>query len=99
MPYKVVISPIAKKNVKESVDFYCKYAPPKIAANFVVEYERALSTLKKNPHFRVYYRDFRGYPFKKYPYIIFYQINEDEKIVLVKAVFHTSQDPGKYKYF
>ncbi|MDR1783865.1 MAG: type II toxin-antitoxin system RelE/ParE family toxin [Dysgonamonadaceae bacterium] len=31
--------------------------------------------------------------------MIFYQINEDEKIVLVKAVFHTSQDPEKYKYF
>ena len=33
---------------------------------------------------------------RKYPYLILFEIAEKEKEVLIKAVFHTSQNPDKY---
>ncbi len=33
---------------------------------------------------------------KKFPFIVFYTIDEDLKIIVIKAVFHTSQNTDKY---
>jgi toxin ParE1/3/4 len=33
---------------------------------------------------------------KKFPFIVFYTIDEELKIIIIKAVFHTSQNPIKY---
>jgi hypothetical protein len=71
----------------------------KVASDFVAEYQKALTTIRKQPFFRIFYKDFRGYPLKKYPFIVFYQIQEKEKLILVKSVFHTAQNPDKYNDF
>ncbi|WP_354359720.1 type II toxin-antitoxin system RelE/ParE family toxin [Pedobacter sp. UYP30] len=42
------------------------------------------------------FENFRGLPMKKFPYIIFYTISEEQKTIIIKAVFHTSQDTEKY---
>jgi len=33
---------------------------------------------------------------KKFPFIVFYTIDEELKIIIIKAVFYTSQNPIKY---
>ncbi len=38
---------------------------------------------------------YRGLPLKKYPYTIFYKIDEDNKLILVNAVFQANQDTNK----
>ena len=58
-------------------------------------YELTLKKIAQNPFFQIYYKDFRGLTFSKYPYIIFFQIDETNKLILVKAVFNASQDIGK----
>jgi hypothetical protein len=30
MPYKIIVSPVAKNNVKEAVNFYCENATKKL---------------------------------------------------------------------
>ena len=70
MDYKIRISPIAKANIKEAVSYYKKEASLKVAQNFVKDYELALQKVKQNPFFQIYYKNFRGLPLKKFPYII-----------------------------
>ena len=95
MAYEVMISPIAKADVRKAVAYYKKEASLKVAQNFVEDYELTLKKIAQNPFFQIYYKDFRGLTFSKYPYIIFFQIDETNKLILVKAVFNASQDIGK----
>lgn len=95
MAYNVKISPVAKADVRKAVASYKKEASLKVVRNFVEDYELTLKKIVQNPFFQIYYKDFRGLTFSKYPYIIFYQIDETNKLILVKAVFNASQDIGK----
>lgn len=96
MDYKIEVSPIARNNIKESVAYYKANASVKVAKNFVENYLKTVEKIKRNPFYKVYYKNFRGLMLKKYPFIIFYQVDEIEKIIYIKAVFHTSQKPEKY---
>lgn len=33
---------------------------------------------------------------KKFPYVVFYTIDEVIKVIIIKGIFHTSQNPNKY---
>jgi plasmid stabilization system protein, relE/parE family len=33
---------------------------------------------------------------KKYPYIVFYKVNDTEKQIIIKGIFNTYQDTSKY---
>ncbi len=67
----------------------------------VKKFEAALNlhlvSLEKYPFFQVRYDQVHCLPIKKYPYMIHYTISEKEKTVMVRAIFHTSQDPNKWK--
>ena len=95
MGFKVKISPIANTNVKQAVAYYKKEASAKIARNFVKDYQLTVQKIIRNPYFQIYYKDFRGLPLKDYPYIIFYQIDQAKKLILVKAVFNAKQNTKK----
>ncbi len=95
MDYKIRISPIAKANIKEAVSYYKKEASLKVAENFVKDYELTLQKVKQNPFFQIYYKNFRGLPLKKFPYIIFFQVDEIRKLISINAVFQGNQNIDK----
>lgn len=95
MGYKIRISPTAKSNIKEAVTYYKKEASLKVAQNFVKDYEQTLQKIIQNPFYQIYYKNFRGLPFKKYPYIIFFQVDENRKLISINAVFQGNQNIDK----
>ena len=56
-------------------------------------------SLEKNPFFKVWYNNVRALPLKKFPFILFYTLNEMNKTVEIRSVFNTYQDPKKYPWF
>ncbi len=95
MAYKIRVSPNAKLDIREAVAYYKKKASVKVAQNFVKDYELTLEKIKQNPLFQVYYKDFKGLPLKKYPYVIFYKIDQERKLILINAIFQANQDTNK----
>lgn len=95
MAYKIRVSPNAKLDIREAVAYYKKKASVKVAQNFVKDYEQTLEKIMQNPFFHVYYKDFRGLSLKKYPYVIFYKIDQEQKLILINAVFQANQDTNK----
>lgn len=93
MAFKVIVSPVAKSNVREAASYYKKEVSNRVAQKFVEDYEETIQKIKRNPYFQIYYKDFRGLTMRKFPYIIFYQVSEDK--ILVKAVFNGLQDIKK----
>ncbi|KEY19553.1 type II toxin-antitoxin system RelE/ParE family toxin [Kaistella antarctica] len=96
MDFRVQITLVAKTNQKQAVAYYKEKATLKVAQNFLKDYEKTLYKIKQNPYYQIYYKNFRGLPLKKFPYIVFYTIDENLKVITIKAIFHTSQNPGKY---
>lgn len=95
MDFKIKISSTAKTHVKQAVEYYKNNASLTVAQNFIQDYENTLERIKQTPFFQIYYKNFRGLPLKKYPYIIFFQVNENDKLILITAVFQANQNPNK----
>lgn len=96
MNYKIVLTPVAKQNIDEATAYYKNKVSARVAKLFIDDYRKAFKDILKTKYFRFFFQDFRGKPMKKFPYIVFYTIDEEQKIILIKAVFNTSQDDQKY---
>lgn len=96
MAYKILVTPDAIQNIDDAVYYYKKEVSVAVAKSFIDQYKRTFKDIVNTPYFQVFFQDFRGKPMNKFPYIVFYTIDESLKIIIIKAVFHTSQDPGKY---
>lgn len=96
MAYTIDIDPRAIRDVQQAIDYYEEQQ-----AGLGVKFENALNnqltTLEKNPFFQVRYDDVHCLPLKKFPYMVHFTVNENSKLVTVRAVFHTSLDPVKWK--
>jgi plasmid stabilization system protein ParE len=96
MSYNIIVSPIALKNIEEAVEYYILKANKKIALDFLNDYKKTYKTLQLNPFYQFHDNNYSFFPFKKFPYIAFFIVDEISKTVFLNAVFHTSQNPDKY---
>jgi|SRR3970040_294971 len=96
MIYKVIVSPIASKNIEDALEYYIYKVSKKVALDFLKDYRAAYKALQTNPFYQFHDTDYRFLPFNHFPYIAFFIVDEPSKTVFLNAVFHTSQDPEKY---
>ncbi|CAM3816000.1 Type II toxin-antitoxin system RelE/ParE family toxin [Flavobacterium branchiophilum] len=96
MNYKIIVSPIASKNIKNAVSYYVEEVSKKVANDFIKDFKKTYKTLQKNPFCQFHDNNYRFLPFSKFPYIAFFIVDEPSKTVFLNAVFHTSQNPEKY---
>jgi len=95
MSFKIVIEPRAIFDIQEAVDYY-DFKQIGLGEYFFQALEEHIEVVRNNPFFQIRYKDYYGLPIKKFPFIIFYFVQEEEKIVYVVSVFNTSLNPKKY---
>ncbi|MGN7809377.1 type II toxin-antitoxin system RelE/ParE family toxin [Flavobacterium johnsoniae] len=95
MIFNVVIEPRALVDIQNAIDYY-ESKQSGLGEYFYKVIDEHLDTLSKNPFFEIRYKDYRGLPTKKFPFIIFYFIDEKLKTVYILSVFNTSMNPAKY---
>lgn len=96
MNYKIIVSPIASKNIEDAVEYYIKEATKKVALDFLKDYRKTYKALQTNPFYQFHDNNYRFLPFDKFPYIAFFIVDEPSKTIFLNAVFHTSQNPDKH---
>ncbi len=94
MAYKIIVSPRAQKEIENAIDFYALYSTD-APMNFITLLSEAYATLQTNPFFRVRYKNIRAIKIKKFPYSLYFTINEDKNNVRVLACFHNKRNPDK----
>lgn len=94
MAYKVIVSPRAQKEIENAIDYYALYSS-KAPLNFVISLQDAYSALKDNPYFRVLYKNIRAFKIKRFPYSLYFVINEDKNTIRVLSCFHNKRNPNK----
>ena len=64
--------------------------------NFLKEYSSIKDFIKHFPHQHKYRGDLIGVPMKKYPYLVFYKVDDTKREIIIKDIFNTYQDTSKY---
>ncbi|TRX34913.1 type II toxin-antitoxin system RelE/ParE family toxin [Flavobacterium restrictum] len=98
MVYNLIVSPRAQKEIEKAIDSYLpNYLD--IPNNFVIQLQSVYNTLKTNPFFRIRYKNIRSLKLKKYPYSLYFVVNENRNTVRVLSCFHNKRDPKKQPRF
>jgi toxin ParE1/3/4 len=98
MAYNLLVSPRAQKEIEKAIDSYVpNYSD--IPNNFIIQLQSVYSTLKINPFFRIRYKNVRSLKLKKYPYSLYFVINENRNTVKILSCFHNKRDPQKQPRF
>ncbi|WP_374458533.1 type II toxin-antitoxin system RelE/ParE family toxin [Chryseobacterium taeanense] len=95
MDFNYKFLPTAEKDIEEATDYYADISV-RVLKNFNKQLDLAIDRIITNPYFQKRHRNVRAFTVKKFPYIIFYEISEDEKIIYILSVFCTHQNPEKY---
>jgi len=95
MIYKLIILEQALQEIEQAYEYYLQFSFNAMQT-FDSQLEKAYQTLENNPFFQFRYKNLRALPFNSLPYMIFFTINEQEKIVYIYSVFNTHQNPEKY---
>ncbi len=67
---------------------YYKNLSNDLGDKFYKEVRTVIESLKINPFYQTDYNDIRKIPLKKFPYKVFFKIDEENKIVFVEAILN-----------
>ena len=92
MSYKIIVSPRAQNEIEDSIDFY--YQRSRVSAeNFISAISDTYEIISKNPHFQIVYKNVHAFRLQKFPFSLFFMIDEKKTLVRVLSCFHTSRNP------
>ena len=94
MAFQVTLEPRAISDIQNAIDYYDEQLPG-LGERFKETVDHYIRTIARNPFYQIRYKDYRALPTGKFPYLVIYHVDEDEEIVYVMAVFHSSQNPDK----
>jgi toxin ParE1/3/4 len=98
MIYKIIVSLRAQKEIENAIDYYAMYSKD-APLNFVLSLKDCYTLLETSPFFRVRYKNIRAVKLERFPYSLFYIVNENNKQIRVLSCFHNKRNPNKNPKF
>lgn len=89
------VNPQAKIDIQDQIHFY-NDKQNGLGKRFHNEIKSTFKSIRKNPYYQIRYKNVRCLPLKKFPAMVHYTIDKNEKQITIRAVFHTSQTPNKW---
>ena len=97
MQYDVIITGDAENDIEQASDWY-ENIQFGLGTKFVLSIKKSLQLLLNNPFtFATVYLEIRKVNTKKFPYSIYYQVNENKNLITVFAVIHSSRNDKTWK--
>ncbi len=94
MAYKIIISPRAQSEIEKAIDYYALHSI-NAPENFIFSLKEAYKTLETNPFFISRYKNVRALKIKRFPYSLYFIINNNQKTVQILSCFHNKRNPSK----
>jgi len=60
---------------------------------FTNQVKYSINKLSIHPYFQVRYKNIRCVPIPKFPFLIHFYVNEEEKVIEIFALIHTARNP------
>lgn len=96
MNFKVYVTSDAQKQIEESFVYYKNKVSTVVANKFKKEIAVSYRSLAINPFYKIRVNIYRAIPLNKFPFLVFYEVDEVLKEVKVLAIFNTNQSESKY---
>ncbi|MDB5158870.1 MAG: Plasmid stabilization system protein [Mucilaginibacter sp.] len=95
--YKVTILPLAKLDIRETATWY-NGKQNGLGKRFTTEVRQKVNHIKQDPFISVVrYDEVRTAVLEVFPFMIHYNVNEEENLIIILAVLHTSRNPDIWK--
>ena len=95
--YKVIILPVAKQDIKDAAHWYNRQEKG-LGKRFTRQVRDKIKHLQNNPKsVAIRYEDIRTVIVNVFPFMIHFSIDEQNKSLVIVAVYHTSLNPEKWK--
>ncbi len=95
MSFKVEISKLARSDIQKAIRWY-EGERVGLGRRFHASVKAIFEHLTHHPFFEVRYDDVRFILVPSFPYSVHFTVDEAQKKVFVKGVFHTSLDPDTH---
>ncbi len=92
--YKIIVSPRAQKEIEHAIDYYAIYSD-NAPLNFVSMLKEGYEKLSENPFLGIRYKNVRSLKIKRFPYSLFFTINEENNSVRILSCFHNKLSPNR----
>jgi plasmid stabilization system protein ParE len=95
--YKIEILPLAKNDIQDAAGWY-NNRQIGLGKRFTKEVRKKVNLIKNHPKgFTIKYENIRTAVLDVFPFMIHYTVNDNDKIIVVSAVLHTSRNPVIWK--
>jgi plasmid stabilization system protein ParE len=94
MAYKIIVSPRALKEIENAIEYY-SLSSVEAPKRFVISLDEAYNFISEAPFRRVVYKSVRALKLKRFPYLLYFVVDEIQKKVKVLACFHSKRNPDK----
>jgi len=97
MPYKLIITDDADNDIENAMDWY-ENKQKGLGKKYLLSVKACVKLIVKNPFaFAKIYVQIRKANTNKFPYSLYFRINEISKELVVFAVIHNSRSEKKWK--
>ena len=90
--YRIILEPEVKFDIRDAYEYYEKQQPG-LGERFNHEVISQIDTLPSSPFFQIRYTNIRCKPMATFPFLIHYEVHQNEQTIVIKGVFHTSLSP------
>jgi plasmid stabilization system protein ParE len=93
MSYTVKLLPKAYQDLRKAKKWY-NDQKDYLGEEFKTEVNKEINYIGQFPeHYQRHYKELRQSLIKRFPYAVFYLVEEEKKRVVVVGILHTSRDP------
>jgi toxin ParE1/3/4 len=94
MAYNIIVSPRAQKEIETAIEYYALHSR-NATLHFIEALKNTYATLEINPFFRVRYKNIMALKINRFPYLLYFFVEENKNIVRVLSCFHSKRNPNK----
>lgn len=93
MGYSIKLLPSALKDLRDAKKWYSDKNKT-LAEAFKQEVNKEIDYIKQYPeHYQLRFKELRQSIVTRFPYAIFYRVEEEQKRILIFGILHTSRNP------
>ena len=94
MAYRIIVNVRAQKEIEDAISFY-DLSSDVAPINYIIALKEAYVSLKKNPFYRIRYKNVRTIKLRRFPFNLYFTVNEEQGLVIVHSCFHNKRNPKK----
>ena len=94
MGYNLIVSPRAQSEIESAIEYYA-LQNINVPKKFIKSLEATYQSLTTNPFYQKRYKDVRSLKIYKFPYSLYFVVNEEQKLVKILSCFHNRLNPEK----